>query len=267
MIHDTWFPFASYGFTAPFYGIYLETLFHVIIASALLILCALVIKWFIVNKPESVFSLCVCKVCFDIHQGIKSTIGQVNKTIFNFITTLFLIIMFFNLLSLIPHLEEPTKDVNVTFALAIVSFFYTHYIAYSIQKKSYWDHWFKTPLSLNTYSIITVPYLRRVEYIIKFFLNIIIALVLLPFELFGRLSTVLSLSFRLFGNIFGGATVSALAQGFFAQSWIYHCLGIVTGLSTLILGFFGCFEGLIQAFIFTVITLNNIGMLLGDDNH
>jgi F-type H+-transporting ATPase subunit a len=71
------------------------------------------------------------------------------------------------------------------------------------------------------------------------------ALLFFPIHVIGEVSRMLSISFRLFGNILGGATIMAmifmLARGLF--------------LPLVMDSFFLAFEAVIQAYVFTMLTL------------
>ena len=71
-----------------------------------------------------------------------------------------------------------------------------------------------------------------------FYLNII-----------GSIANVVSHSFRLWGNIFGGAMIIVIVS-----TLIKHLL-LPVGL----LGFFGLFAGIVQAFVFTMLAVTYIG--------
>ena len=68
-------------------------------------------------------------------------------------------------------------------------------------------------------------------------------------NIIGEISAVVSHSFRLFGNIFGGFMIFTIVS-----SLIHHLL-IPVGL----LAFFGLFAGLVQAFVFTMLAITYIG--------
>lgn len=85
----------------------------------------------------------------------------------------------------VPYLRAMNSDLNTTMALAIVSVIITHYLA--------------------------IKYLGLTSYIGKFLsLNPIFLFVGL-LELFGELTKIASLSFRLFGNIFAGEVLLTTA--------------------------------------------------------
>ena len=66
-----------------------------------------------------------------------------------------------------------------------------------------------------------------------------------PLNVIGEFAKIISISFRLFGNIMGGAiiilVVSYLTYSIFIPPFLYF--------------FFGCFVGTVQAFVFTMLTI------------
>jgi len=159
---------------------------------------------------------------------------QLSKKILPLISTLFLFIVSANLLALVPGflgsfyiktdagqvplLRSPNSDLNTTLALAIVS--------------------------VLCVQIFALRYLGIKVYLKKFFnLSSPIKFVLGMFEMISEGVRVLSLSFRLFGNIFGGE-VLLLVIAFLAPYFI--------PLPFMILE---VFVGFIQAFIFSMIVL------------
>jgi F-type H+-transporting ATPase subunit a len=87
------------------------------------------------------------------------------------------------------------------------------------------------------------------KYIKSFFEPIFI---FLPLNIIGELARPISLSFRLFGNILSGLILLSL---------IYSLAPLATrfGLPIVLHGFFDLAEGLLQAYIFTILSLSFIG--------
>ena len=133
-------------------------------------------------------------------------------------------------------MEEPTASINTTLALAIIGFFY-------IQIHAIKHHGIK-------------EYAK--EYFQPFFL-------MLPLHIVGKLSNIVSMSFRLFGNIFGGATISKIYLSLIKSSIVYEVLGILSGINFIFPLFFGLLEGLLQAFVFTMLTLSYLSIALNSE--
>ncbi len=132
------------------------------------------------------------------------------------ICALFMFLLLSNWLGIIPHLGEPTKDLNTPLILGIMGFFIAHYAG--IRAKG-----FKT-------------------YIKAYFEPVFF---MMPLNLIGELAKVVSISFRLFGNIMGGSIIILVVS--------YLTYSIV--LPPLLNAFFGLFVGTIQAFVFTMLTV------------
>jgi len=132
------------------------------------------------------------------------------------VCALFMFLMLSNSLGVFPHLEEPTKDLNTPLSLGILGFIIAHHAG--IKAKG-----------LKAYLITYCEPL--------FFM--------MPLNLVGELAKVISISFRLFGNIMGGSII-ILVVSHLAYSIV---------LPPFLNAFFGLFVGTIQAFVFTMLTV------------
>lgn len=124
----------------------------------------------------------------------------------------------------IPAPSEPTKNVNVPLALALL---------------------FVLVIGHGS----SIYYNGIGGYIADYFSpGGLIGVILFPLNVVGKIAELVSISFRLFGNIFGGAViifvVSGLVQYLVLPIFLY--------------GFFGVFVGTIQAFVFTMLALTYI---------
>lgn len=138
------------------------------------------------------------------------------KTYAPMICALFMFLLLSDWLGIFPFLEEPTKDLNTPLSLGIMGFFIAHFAG--IKKKglkAYLKSYFE-PL---------------------FFM--------MPLNLIGELAKVVSISFRLFGNIMGGSIIILVVS--------YLVYGLI--LPPFLNAFFGIFVGAVQAFVFTMLTL------------
>jgi len=129
---------------------------------------------------------------------------------------LFMFLVISNWIGIIPFLEEPTKDLNTPISLGALGFFIAHYAG--IKSKG------------------IKKYLK--EYCEPIFF-------MMPLNVIGELAKVISISFRLFGNIMGGAIIIMVVS--------YLSYSIV--LPPFLNAFFGLFVGTIQAFVFTMLTI------------
>jgi len=132
------------------------------------------------------------------------------------ICALFMFLFLCNWLGIIPHLEEPTKDLNTPLSYGIMGFVLAHHAG--IKAKG-----------LKTY---------LKDYCEPIF-------IMAPLNIIGELAKVISISFRLFGNIMGGSIIILVVS--------YLTFNLVT--PPFLNAFFGAFVGTIQAFVFTMLTL------------
>ncbi len=95
----------------------------------------------------------------------------------SFIGTLGLLIWFSNLIGLIPGFISPTSNLNVTAGASVFVFLYYHYVGIKQHGVKYFKH-FMGP-------------------------TIFLAWLFIPMEIISHFARPLSLSLRLFGNIFG----------------------------------------------------------------
>ncbi len=138
-----------------------------------------------------------------------------------FIGTITLFVFFNNIFGLIPGLSPATSTWSVTLAAALVVFAYYNFHGmreHGIVK--YWSH-FAGPLPWYTFMWI----------------------LLLPLELLGLFSRILSHSLRLFGNIAGEHVVAGI---FFAL------MPLLLPIPMMVLGLF---FGLVQTFVFALLTI------------
>lgn len=233
LLHVTHYnPLAQFGFTHPFFNINVETIINTFIVLFLITLLVLPLKFFLTNKNSMVRYILV-SVTESFAEFTTQTLGSFSFAHFSFIGSLFIFIFLCNALSIFPWLEEPTKDLSTTFALGIATFLYIQF--YAIKSQG------------------IIHYLK--EYFQPFF-------IMFPLHVMGKLATVISISFRLFGNIFGGAVITSLYfQQVIQKSVILEIIGLLS-TNILITLFFGLFEGFLQAFVFSMLALTYLSIAL-----
>ncbi len=83
-----------------------------------------------------------------------------------------------------------------------------------------------------------------------------------PLNFVGEVGKSVSLPFRLYGNIFGGAVI------FVVISWLIYSkffLPVFVGIPLVIMVFFGLFVGAVQAFVFAMLSMTYISVALAED--
>jgi F-type H+-transporting ATPase subunit a len=144
--------------------------------------------------------------------------GEEGRWFFPLIATVFIYIAACNLSGLLPGFFPPTASINTTLSCALTVVTFTHLIGIKYHGVKYIKHflgpiWWMVPI-------------------------------IFPIEIIGHLARILSLSFRLFGNIMGHELVLAilfmLAGAFFAPLPIMAM---------------GIFVSFIQAFVFFLLSI------------
>ncbi len=193
------------------------------------------------NKlPNNILILLEIIIVFILY-NVKDIFGKKDKYVFSLAFTVFTWILFMNLISLLPldlfpllfskmfgiqYLSYiPTTDVNITLSMALsvlfYSFFYKfYYFGFKKKIKDFCLHPFN--------SIFLIP------------LNIIL-------ETVNFFSKILSLSLRLFGNIYSGEIIIILIS--FIIPWWLQWLFILP------CNFLHLFISFLQAFIFMILTI------------
>ena len=152
-----------------------------------------------------------------IENLIEETMGPKGKTYFPLIATFALFILVSNLIALVPGFYPPTANLNTNAALALTVFAMTHIIGLKEHGISYLKH----------------------------FMGPILALAPLIFiiEIIGHLARPLSLSLRLFGNMYGHEIVLMI---FFALVPLFLPIPMMM---------MGILVAFIQAFVFTLLAM------------
>jgi F-type H+-transporting ATPase subunit a len=148
---------------------------------------------------------------------IEETMGHKGKAYFPLIATLALFILVSNLIALIPGFYPPTANLNTNAALALTVFAMTHIIGVKEHGVSYIKH-FMGP----------IWWLAPLIFII---------------EIIGHLARPLSLSLRLFGNMYGHEIVLMIF------------LGLVPLLLPVPMMVMGVLVAFIQTFVFTLLAM------------
>lgn len=125
---------------------------------------------------------------------------------------------------ILPSAEEPTGNVSTTLALALLFVLLIGHGS-TIRYRGVWGY-------IKDY----------------FSPGGAIGLVMFPLNVIGKIAENISISFRLFGNIFGGAVILSVVTG------LIHYLV----MPPLLYAFFGVFVGTVQAFVFTMLSMTYI---------
>jgi len=226
-----------FGMTIPLGGVNLITLSVSWGIMALLIIGSFLVTRKLQEVPgrwQALFEMILegfDKICFD-------TLGAKGRLFMPYVTTLFLFILLSNWTGILPkipfiHIEEPTRDLNTTLGLGVIAFFVSHIAA--IKYKGfvrYLADYFEPMFEIKGVKIPNIPFA--------------------PLNVIGELGKLVSHSFRLYGNILGGAIIIQVISS------LTRYMILPIGLNF----FFGLFVGAVQAFVFAMLALTYIAVLV-----
>jgi F-type H+-transporting ATPase subunit a len=118
-----WQPFTQYGLTHKFWTLNTDTLLSSAIITVFIILFSLY-AYYVLQKKQSISKFIILKYVEACKELLNQTLQSTPLNHLAFIGSLFVFIFLCNTISLVPFLEEPTKDLNTTLALGLISFFY-----------------------------------------------------------------------------------------------------------------------------------------------
>lgn len=228
---NAWNPFERLGFHSDFFYINIDTVIYTWIALLVLVLLIITCR-FLIHKSTIVHYLVQSFITFFIDL-VTQSLGIFNYHHFAFVFSIFTFILLCNWISLIPFIEEPTKNINTALALGIISFFYKEFYTIRIHGFSAYLQEFLHPI-----------------------------FIMFPLNVISHFSKIISISFRLFGNIFGGAIITQIYLNALTISPLAQLAGLFSGINFLVLSFFIIFEGLIQAFVFTMLTVTYLSIAI-----
>ena len=159
---------------------------------------------------------------------VRQNVGQEGKKYFPFIFTIFMFVLFLNMLGMMPYSFTVTSHIVVTFALAFLIFLLVTIVGFAKHGLGFFGYF--APKGVPVFML---PLLVVIE-VISYF------------------TRPISLSVRLFANMMAGHTMLKVFSGFvlslgFVGGWLP--LGVMvafTGLEILI--------AFLQAYVFTILT-------------
>jgi F-type H+-transporting ATPase subunit a len=201
---------------------------ELLVVGALVLFFALVRMSLSVDKPNP-----AQQVAEMIHDGIgdlaNQIIGHGAEHFQAFVTCIFLFVLFNNLIGLIPGVPAPTTSPWVPLGLAIPVFLYYNYQGLRAQGVIGYAKHFCGPIWW-------------------------MAWLLLPIELVSHLARMLSLTIRLYANMFASDMVTL---GFFSL--------VPVGIPSIFLGLH-VFVSLIQAFVFMLLTMIYLSLAVSHEH-
>lgn len=168
---------------------------------ALIIVALLVVLAWIINRKLSFLPRTRIQTAAELLVGglddfICGVLGQNGRKYLPFIGTLFIYILFMNLIGLVPFMKSATASWSTTMALALCVFIYVQYTAVrEMGITGYLDHLAGRPRGVMAFTLI-MPVMMFVLHVFSEFIR------------------PLSLSLRLRSNIWGDEVLLAVLSGF-----------------------------------------------------
>jgi len=158
---------------------------------------------------------------------IRDNVGSEGRKYFPFVFSLFMFVLFGNLLGMVPYTFTYTSHIIVTFGLAIVIFIGVTIIGFARHGTHYLRMFFPHGAPLAT------------------------AIILVPIELISYCSRPFSLAIRLFANMTVGHIILKVMAGFVIALGVFGILpmAFLGGVTILEFGI-----ALLQAYVFTILT-------------
>ncbi len=176
----------------------------------------------------------VLEAIFEFIKGLVDQNMDPKKgaSILYLVVTYMVFILFSNLIGLVPTLGSPTADYNTTLGLALCTFVMIFVMGLRYKGLGYFKHYLK-------------PFF--------FFL---------PINIIEDLAKPVTLTFRLYGNIYAGEVLIAVLLGLLG-GWTHVFGGFLASLAWLA---FSIFVGFIQAFIFTMLSIAYFSQAVSEEH-
>lgn len=195
---------------------YPHVIYSWVVMIILIVLGSIAVKGIsmIPGKGQNFFEIVVS----GIEEFMVDTAGEESRWLFPIVATIFIYILTCNLLGLIPGFFPPTASINTTLSCAITVVVFTHIIGIKYHGVKYIKHflgpvWWMSPL-------------------------------IFLIEVIGHAARILSLTFRLFGNMMGHEIVLSILFGL--AGLFFAPLPIMA---------LGIFVALVQAFVFFLLSI------------
>ncbi|GGC60272.1 ATP synthase subunit a [Siccirubricoccus deserti] len=169
-----------------------------------------------------------------VHDMVSAQVGEEGKRYFPFVFSLFMFILFGNLLGMLPYAFTFTSHIAVTFALAALVFVVVTIVALAIHGTHFFSYFFPEG----------APKL--------------LAPVIIPIEIISYLSRPLSLSVRLFANMVAGHVMLKVFATFVVLLGGLGVIGPFVAVLPLALNIalvgFELLVAFLQAYVFAILT-------------
>ena len=209
------------------HGLNVDTIYTTLIAAAVVLGTGFYLRSRATVAAPGKLQLFWETIVGTVQDQVENSLGSQYRRVVPLAVAIFMLILFADWVEILPglfhntdYLPSPTADVNMTYAIAIVVFVLTN--AAGIRARGiggYIKHFFRKPVAM------------------------------FPLHIIEEIAKPLTLALRLFGNLFSGGIMIALLISFIPQFWAFSII------FTPVWKLFDMFIGVIQAFIFALLTI------------
>ncbi|OVE82588.1 ATP synthase F0 subunit A, partial [bacterium K02(2017)] len=176
---------------------------------------------------------------------VKSVIPHHAEDYMPMVGAVFIFIFFSNLMGVIPGLLPPTESLNTNYAVAITVFLYYNYVGLKrVGFKNYMQHFIGPSLG---------PSIGMLLFRLLFFAPLMFVI-----EIISHCVRPLSLSLRLYGNIYGDHQVLNVFADLTHTNVFFVPIVFLA---------FGIFVSFVQAFVFTLLSTVYVGLAVETHDH
>jgi F-type H+-transporting ATPase subunit a len=169
-----------------------------------------------------------------VHELVTGQVGDEGKRFFPFVFSLFMFVLFGNLLGMLPYAFTFTSHIAVTFALAMIVFVLITVVAISIHGMHFFSYFFPEGAPK------------------------VLAPLIIPIEVISYLSRPVSLSVRLFANMVAGHVMLKVFATFVVLMGSAGAVGIFGAAAPLAVNValvgFEFLVAFLQAYVFAILT-------------
>lgn len=170
----------------------------------------------------------VAELLYEFVAGmVRDNVGNEGRRYFPLIFSIFIFILFGNLLGLVPYSFTFTGQIVVTFAMALFVFTFVTVLAFILHGISFFKFFMPTGAPL------------------------LMAPLLIPIEIISYLTRPVSLSLRLFANMLAGHTMLAVFAGFTVAMGLFGFLPLSFNVALLAIELV---INLLQAYVFAILS-------------
>lgn len=202
---------------------------QIVVALIVIVLFALLRTRLSVDKPGKLQQ--IMEELYGFLRGqSEENVGHHGRRYLPLFGTLFIFILFSNLIGTIPGLQSPTQVPYVPAGCALIAFLYYNWMGIRENGAAKYFAHFAGPKVFDHW----IP-------------NILLAILMIPIEIISHLARPMSLTIRLFANMFAGEKVTVV---FLSLTYLLFP-AVFMGLHV--------FVGFLQAYIFALLTMVYVG--------